>query len=108
MDKQKGIHRLSEEGGLTSYSTPLAFQTHEDVAEVLGSTNLLLLGELVKDAGYDDPHLVSDVAGGLAFRGELREAGEFPKVREGPELSTPELRDAAKSAQVAVRENPWR
>ena len=54
-------------------------QMHPDVKAIMGSKRLLLLQELMSDAGVQDRELVADMASGFRLTGELRPSGLFPR-----------------------------
>ena len=62
---------------------------HESLPEhlkgILSGKRLLLMGEMLQDAGYPDQKLVSDMRSGFNISGWLQQSNVFPKETKRPE-----------------------
>ena len=53
---------------------------HPEVRVIMQDKRLLLLAEVLRDAGVDDKYLVEDLTQGFRITGELRPSGLFPRI----------------------------
>ena len=65
-------------------------QVHDGLPEhlkgILGGKRLLLMGEMLQDAGYPDQKLVSDICSGFNISGWLQQSNVFPKETKRPDM----------------------
>eukprot|EP00972_Heterocapsa_arctica_P015968 2354618-Heterocapsa_arctica.AAC.1 len=73
------------------------------VRDVIADKKILLLQEMLRDAGHPDEHLAADIAAGFPLVGDLGISGAF-ELRDKPAtLSTAQLMASARWAQEASR-----
>ena len=66
---------------------------------------LLLLAEVLRDAGVDDKYLVEDLTQGFRITGELRPSGLFPRILRPAALTQDDLRATAKWSKHVVADS---
>ena len=83
----------------------LKSKMHPEVREIMKDKRLLLLAEVLKDAGVNDQHLVDDLTNGFRITGELKPSGLFPRIFRPAALSQDDLRATAKWSKHVVSDS---
>ena len=78
---------------------------HPEVREIMKDKRLLLLAEVLRDAGVNDRYLVDDLTQGFRITGELRPSGLFPRILRPAALSQDDLRATAKWSKHVVADS---
>eukprot|EP00971_Amphidinium_carterae_P048300 951488-Amphidinium_carterae.1 len=100
----EGIVRLRKEtlAGLLRRRSALAVKEKhlkstlpEHIKKVLGSKQVLLLDELLKESGFLDRSVVQDLTSGIKLTGADRRSGVFPSDVKPASLSESELKGSA-------------
>ena len=84
---RKWINRAKE---LTADETSLHASIDEEGSRVVANKRILLFKEMLSDAGYYDPGIVSVLHDGVPMVGPVQESGHFPKTFK-PALISKEL-----------------
>lgn len=77
-------------------------QAPEHAQRILLGKRLQLWDEILKDLGYMDSHLVSDVANGFELTGWMRKTGIFPAGVKRPSFSVETLAKLSKGLNRAI------
>ena len=77
-------------------------QAPEHAQRILHGKRLQLWDEILKDLGYMDSHLVSDVANGFELTGWMRKTGIFPAGVKRPSFSVETLAKLSKGLNRAI------
>ena len=72
----------------------------EDTRKVLEGENLLLIKEVLAEAGHGDVDLVSDLVAGLPVLGEIPEAGVFPPKKRSSTRQSIEQEHSATAVET--------
>ena len=78
---------------------------HPEVRVIMQDKRLLLLAEVLRDAGVDDKYLIEDLTQGFRITGELRPSGLFPRILRPAALTQDDLRATAKWSKHVVADS---